>query len=307
MKKIVIAGGTGFLGKMLSEHFAMDNYQVVVLSRSDRTSAGKISYVKWDGENLGDWKNELEGAKALINLCGKSVDCRYTSSNKKSIYDTRLNSTMILGKAIAECENPPEVWMNSSSATIYRHAEDRDMDEETGEIGTGFSVDVCQKWESAFFDAITSNTRKVALRIAIVLGKNGGALQPLKSLAKIGFGGSQGSGTQYFSWIHEVDFINSVNFILENKALSGVYNLAAPNPVKNVKFMGILRKALKIPFGIPMPKWMLEMGALIIRTETELILKSRRVVPKKLMEKGYTFQFPHLDTALSNLVTKEPR
>lgn len=306
MKKIIIAGGTGFLGKMLSEHFANHNYEVVVLSRSDRTSAGNISYVKWDGEHLADWKSELEGAKALINLCGKSVDCRYTASNKKSIYDTRLNSTKVLGKAINTCAKPPEVWVNSSSATIYRHAEDRDMDEETGEIGTGFSVDVCQKWESAFFDAITPKTRKAALRIAIVLGKNGGALQPLKSLAKIGFGGRQGSGDQYFSWIHEKDFINAVNFILENEESSGVYNLAAPNPVKNIQFMSVLRKALKIPFGIPMPKWMLEMGALIIRTETELILKSRRVVPKKLMEEGYTFQFPHLETALSNLVAKEP-
>lgn len=199
MKKIVIAGGTGFLGKMLSEHFANLNYDVVVLSRREHKSVGNISHIKWDGETLADWANELEGAYALINLCGKSVDCRYTESNKKQIYDTRLKSTGILGKAIEACENPPKVWMNSSSATIYRHAEDRDMDEETGEIGTGFSVDVCQKWENTFFDSTTPDTRKVALRIAIVLGKDGGALQPLKSLTKIGFGGRQGSGDQYFS------------------------------------------------------------------------------------------------------------
>lgn len=306
MKKIIIAGGTGFLGKMLSDHFAEHNYEVVILSRREHKSVANISYVKWDGENLADWKNELEGANALINLCGKSVDCRYTASNKKSIYDTRLNATKVLGKAVEECENPPEIWINSSSATIYRHAEDRDMDEDTGELGTGFSVDVCKKWENAFFDAITPNTRKAALRIAIVLGKNGGALQPLRSLATIGFGGRQGNGSQYFSWIHEKDFINSVNFIVENDELSGVYNVAAPNPVKNVQFMSILRKALKIPFGVPMPKWMLEMGAMVIRTETELILKSRRVVPKKLIEEGYKFQFPNLETALSNLVHKEP-
>jgi len=306
MKKVVIAGGTGFLGKMLRAHFTQCNYQVVVLSRSTHRGADNISYVKWDGENLGKWKNEMEGAHALINLCGKSVDCRYTERNKKQIYDTRLKSTKILGKAIKDCENPPKVWINSSSATIYRHAEDRDMDEETGEIGTGFSVDVCQKWENTFFDSITPGTRKVALRIAIVLGKESGALQPLRNLATIGFGGRQGNGSQYFSWIHEKDFINSVNFIVENKELSGVYNVAAPNPVKNVQFMSILKKALKIPFGVPMHKWMLEMGALIIRTETELILKSRRVVPKKLIEEGYKFQFPNLEKALSNLVHKEP-
>ncbi len=306
MKKIVIAGGTGFLGKMLSEHFANLNYEVVVLSRSEHKPVGNISFVKWDGENLTDWRKELEGAKALINLCGKSVDCRYTQNNKKLIYDTRLNSTKVLGKAIESCKTPPEVWINSSSATIYRHSEDRDMDENTGEIGTGFSVDVCQKWESTFFRSITPNTRKVALRIAIVLGKNGGALQPLKNLTRIGFGGRQGSGDQYFSWIHEEDFINAVNFVLDNEELSGVFNVSSPNPVKNTQFMKALRKVLKAPFGMPMPKWMLEMGALIIRTETELILKSRRVVPQKLLEKGYKFQFAKLDNALSNLLHKQP-
>ncbi len=302
MKKIIIAGGTGFLGNMLSNYFSTRNYQVVVLSRKEHQTDSNIKYIKWDGQNLGDWKNELEGAKALINLCGKSVDCRYTSKNKKLIYDTRLNSTKILGKAIMECENPPAVWINSSSATIYRHAEDRDMDEDTGEIGTGFSVDVCQQWERTFFDGITPNTRKVALRIAIVLGKNGGALQPLKNLAKIGFGGRQGSGDQYFSWIHETDFINTVNFVIENEDLSGVYNISSPNPMRNFQFMKLLRKAINIPFGIPMPKWMLEMGALIIKTETELILKSRRVVPKKLVAQGFKFQFPNLETALRDLV-----
>lgn len=306
MKKIVLAGGTGFLGKRLSEHFANLNYEVVVLSRSEHKPVANISYVKWDGKNLADWKYELEGAKALINLCGKSVDCRYTKSNKKLIYDTRLQSTQVLGNALKSCKNPPEVWVNSSSATIYRHAEDRDMNEETGEIGTGFSVDVCKKWESTFFSAITPNTRKVALRIAIVLGKKGGALQPLKSLAKIGFGGRQGSGDQYFSWIHEEDFINMVNFVLDNEELSGVYNVSAPRPVKNTQFMSVLRKSIKMPFGMPMPKWMLEMGAIIIGTETELILKSRRVVPKKLIEEGYKFQFAKLDNALSNLLHKEP-
>lgn len=302
MKKIIIAGGTGFLGRLLSAHFASCNYQVVVLTRGKHRSASNITYVKWDGEHLADWQHELEGANALMNLCGKSVNCRYTRHNMKLIYDTRLKSTTVLGQAIALCQNPPEVWINASSATIYRHAEERDMDEETGELGTGFSVDVCQQWEKTFFEADTQHTRKVALRIAIVLGKSEGALQPLKNLTHIGFGGKQGSGKQYFSWIHEKDFTNAVHFILNNRQLSGIYNVSSTYPVKNDEFMKALRRILKMPFGLSMPKWMLEIGAWVIRTETELVLKSRRVVPEKLVEQGFEFQYPRLDIALEDLL-----
>lgn len=310
MKKIVIAGGTGFLGQLLSKHYATQGYNVVVLSRSvineDKGKGGNdenISFVKWDGETLDEWKNELDGASALINFCGKSVDCRYNASNMRLIYDTRLNSTEILGKAIESCENPPEVWINSSSATIYSHSEDRDMDEATGEIGTGFSVDVCQKWEKTFFVSTTSGTRKLALRIAIVLGRDAGAFQPLKNLARIGFGGKQGSGNQFFSWIHQDDFVNIVDYVINNRALSGVFNVSAPTPIKNMYFMRVLRRALKRPFGLPLPKWMLEIGAVLIQTETELILKSRRVVPDRLVKSGYRFEYPEVEDAVMDLVS----
>lgn len=306
MKKVIIAGGSGFLGQCLASHFVQKGYEVVILSRKAKRDGEGIRYVVWDVKSKGPWIAELEHAAALINLTGKSVDCRYTAANKQRIYDSRIHATRVLGEVIKELERPPTLWINAASATIYRHAEDRDMDEENGEIGTGFSVDVCQKWEAAFFDFTLSHTRQVALRIAIVLGKKGGALQPLINLSRIGMGGRQGNGEQYFSWIHETDFVQIVNFIIDNEALSGVFNVSSPNPVKNTTCMKSLRKAMKIPLGIPMPVWMLEIGAWIIRTETELILKSRRVVPRRLLESGYQFQFAHLQEAIDHLVQKEP-
>lgn len=302
--KIVIAGGTGFLGQLLTDYFVRQRFEVLVLSRTKQSPDPNVRFVLWDGENLGDWANEIDGAEVLINLCGKSVDCRYTDKNKQLIYDTRLKSTRVLDDAINRCEHPPKLWINSSSATIYRHAEDREMDEETGEFGMGFSVDVCQKWEKTFFEINNPGVRKVALRIAIVLGKNGGALKPLMEMTRMGFGGRQGNGQQYFSWIHETDFINAIQFILENDHLAGVYNIAAANPVKNEQLMSVLRNVLKIPVGIPLSRWMLELGAWIIRTETELILKSRRVVPLRLSQHGFKFQYPTIKGALTHLLNK---
>jgi uncharacterized protein (TIGR01777 family) len=302
MKKVVIAGGTGFLGNILCQHFVNLNFEVVILTRKKQIPTPNILYAKWDGETRGDWCQALEGAEVLINLCGKSVDCRYTEENKQLIYDTRLKSTKVLGQAISACTDPPKTWMNASSATIYRHAEDREMDEETGELGTGFSVDVCQKWEETFFAAKVPETRQIALRIAIVLGKNGGALQPLKRLSLFGLGGIQGNGNQYFSWIHEDDFTAAMQFLLQNESLHGIFNLSAPHPVTNEVFMRTLRKKLKVPFGIPTPKFLLEIGARMIRTETELILKSRRVVPRKLRAAGFAFQYSQLDDGLGDLI-----
>lgn len=302
MKKIVITGGSGFLGKCIINHYKNDA-EIVVLTRSKSSIVDNVQFVNWDGKSLGDWATQLEEVEVLINLNGKSVDCRYTEANKKLIYATRLESTAILGKAILQCKTPPKLWINSSSATIYRHAVDRPMDEVTGEIGTGFSVDVCQQWEKVFTDVETSTTRKVAIRTAIVLGKDGGALQPLRNLVRLGLGGKQGPGNQYFSWIHEKDFVNVIDFIIENKALSGAINVSSPNPITNEHIMKSLRKAVKMPFGIPMPTWLLEFGALLIGTETELVLKSRRVVPKGLHDAGYHFQFENIESALNDLCT----
>jgi len=301
MKKIIIAGGTGFLGNCLTHHFSGQEVQVIILTRSESKIDGNIHKVNWDGKTLGPWREALEGAEVLINLNGKSVDCRYTEKNKKLIYSTRLDSTAVLGKAVQECRNPPKLWINAASATIYRHSVDKSMDEETGEYGSGFSVDVCQQWEGTFNNFETKQTRKVLIRTGIVLGKNGGPLKPLKMLAKFGLGGAQGPGNQYFSWLHEKDFVCIIDFIISNTTLTGPCNVTAPTPVDNTNIMKALRTAVGAPFGIPLPKWLLEFGAVLIGTETELILKSRKVIPKKLMDAGYNFQFANIEDALSDL------
>lgn len=300
MKKVILAGGSGFLGKCIINHFK-SNAQIIVLTRGEPRNNENVQYVQWDGKTLGTWAELFEDSDVLINLNGKSVDCRYTESNKKLIYSTRLASTEVLGKAVQKCKNPPKLWINSSSATIYRHALDRPMDEETGDIGTGFSVDVCQQWEKIFNSIQTVSTRKVAMRTAIVLGRDGGALKPLKNLAKLGVGGKQGAGNQYFSWIHEQDFVSIIDFIVEHDELNGAINVSNPNPITNEHIMQALRKVVGIPFGLPMPGWLLELGAILIGTETELVLKSRRVIPKRLHDAGYEFQFTKIENALADL------
>lgn len=304
MKKIIIAGGTGFLGECLSNFYVDKGFQVIILTRTEQTDKAPLFYHQWDGRSIGEWAETLEDAEALINLTGKSVDCRYNERNKRLIYDSRLNATRILGTAIAACKNPPKVWINAASATIYRHSLDKPMDEETGEIGTGFSVDVCKKWERAFNEQKVPKTRKVIFRMAIVLGYEKGALQPLKNLARLGLGGKQGPGNQFFSWIHERDFVNIINFVIQNEEIEGVYNVAAPHPVSNYQLMDLIRKILRKPFGIPMPTWLLRVGAVLINTETELILKSRYIIPQKLLQKNYLFEFPTMEKALSDLLNK---
>lgn len=301
--KIVIAGGSGFLGRVLRKHFVATGHDVVNLTRSPERDQGDGLSVPWDGATMGAWHTHLDGAHVLINLSGKSVDCRYNAANKAAIYASRLASTEILGQAIADCENPPRLWLNAASATIYRHAEDRPMDEVTGEIGEGFSVDVCQRWEQSFFDApLPDEIRRVALRTAIVLGREGGALVPLRTLTRLGLGGKQGNGRQYFSWLHESDFVGIVEHVIAHEELSGVINVSAPTPVPNTTFMAALRRACGMPVGLPTPAWLLEIGAVMIRTETELILKSRWVVPKRLLDSGYVFQFPDVEEAMVDLV-----
>ncbi|WP_367881784.1 TIGR01777 family oxidoreductase [Ferruginibacter sp.] len=244
----------------------------------------------------------LENAAILVNLAGKSVDCRYNDQNKKEILDSRINTTIALGDAILKCKNPPKLWINSSTATIYRHAEDRPMTESAGEIGSGFSVNIATSWEKAFFGFELKNTRQVALRMAIVLGKDGGVLKPLKRLVQFGLGGRQGTGRQMFSWIHVEDIFEIILFLKKHTILEGVFNVSAPNPVNNYTLMKSLRNNMKVRFGAPAPVWLLRIGAVIIRTETELILKSRWVVPERLLACGYIFKFEQLDHALNDIL-----
>ena len=292
------------MGRPLATHFAEQGCEVVVFSREARGGNGAIRCVPWDGETLGPWAAEFEGAAAVINLSGRSVNCRYNAANRKAIYDSRLNSTRIVGAAIARCVNPPPVWINAASATIYRHAEDRPMDEATGEIGAGFSVDVCQKWERTLAEASTPHTRKVALRSAIVFAAGaGGVMDVLLRLTRLGLGGTMGNGRQYVSWVQGEDFCRSVQWIMEHSELEGPVNCAAPNPIRNRELMALLRKVLGVPVGLPATKWMLEIGAVFLRTETELILKSRWVLPGKLLASGFSFRYPEIEGAVRQIVT----
>jgi uncharacterized protein len=303
MKKLIIAAGTGFLGQVLVNHF-QDNYdEIVILTRGKSKISNKIKYVNWDAKSFSGWENELEGAAVLINLAGKSVDCRYTVSNKKEVFDSRINSTKILNQAVLHCKNPPKHWLNSSTSTIYRFSLDKEMDEISGEIGSDFSMNIAKSWEKTFFETETPATLKTVLRTSIVLGKNGGAFAPIKTLAKIGFGGKQGNGNQYISWIHEVDFARAVAFAINNE-ISGIINIVSPKPIENQLFMKKLRAEIGIPFGVPIHKFLLEIGAFFIRTETELVLKSRNVIPKKLTDHGFSFAYDSLEKAFKNLLQK---
>jgi len=300
MKKLIIAAGTGFLGNVLIDHFKDNVQEIVVFTRGKASVKNNVRYISWDAKTMTGWERELEGADVLINLAGKSVDCRYTETNKNEIMASRVDSTVILGKAIQQCSNPPAQWLNSSTATIYRHSTDKQMDEATGEIGHDFSMNVAKMWERSFFEADTPNTKKTALRTSIVLGKKGGAFIPLKRLAKLGFGGRQGSGNQFVSWIHEKDFARAIAFIINIK-MEGVVNVVSPAPIRNAQFMATLRTAVKMPIGIPIPETLLKIGATIIGTETELVLKSRNVIPARLTQSGFTFKHGDLTNAFATL------
>jgi uncharacterized protein len=292
-KKVILAGGTGFIGKYFEKNLTTLGYEVKIISRQS-------NHISWNDEPA--IIQAMEDADMVINLAGKSVDCRYNDKNKEEIMNSRTETTKILGAALLNCSNPPRLWINSSTATIYRHAEDHPMTEEAGEFGTGFSVDVATAWEKAFFSFQLPKTRQIALRIAIVLGKNGGVMTPYMNLVKYGLGGIQGSGNQRFSWIHVEDLFQIVLFLKQNEELSGVFNCSAPHPVTNRELMNHLRTAMNKKFGLPSPKWVLEMGAVLIRTETELVLKSRWVVPERLQKAGYAFQFGSLDKALLDIL-----
>jgi hypothetical protein len=309
-KRIVLAGGSGFLGQVLAKHFVGAGHDVVVLTRAPKPAANGIREVVWDGETLGDWARELEGAEVLINLAGRSVNCRYHERNRKIILDSRINSTRALGEAISRCATPPRVWLNSSTATIYKHTYGPAWDE-SGEIGgtpearDEFSVEVAVAWERESNSARTPSTRKLTMRSAMVLGHGANSVFPmLRRLVRLGLGGRMASGKQFVSWIHEKDFCRAVDWLIEHDNFSGVVNLAAPNPVTNSEMMRTLRKLCGVPFGLPAELWMLEVGAFFLRTETELIIKSRRVIPGRLAKAGFEFHFPLIRNAAKDLLNR---
>jgi uncharacterized protein len=306
--KIILAGGSGFLGQALADSFLAQGKEVVILTRKPSLSP-RAREVLWDGQSEGPWVAELEGAQAVINLCGKSVDCRYTAANRRELIDSRVNPTRALGQAISHCQKPPAAWLNCSSATIYRHTLAEPWDESgtdfspTAEVKDAFSLEIIRVWEKELADAETPCTRKIALRTTMVLGEGKNSVFPvLCRLARLGLGGKMGSGRQYVSWLHERDFCRAIEWLISHQEISGPVNLAAPTPLTNGEMMRHFRQAVGMPFGLPSTSWMLEIGAFFLRTETELILKSRRVVPGKLLASGFHFEFPTFPEAVGQLM-----
>lgn len=307
--KIVLPGGSGHVGTILARAFHGEGHDVVVLSRQPKMRPWRV--VAWDGGNPGDWREEIDGADVVINLAGRSVNCRYNAANRRDILQSRIVSTRVVGDAIAGSTHPPRVWLQASTATIYAHRFDGANDERSGILGGGepnapsawrFSIDVARAWERAFDEEITDRTRKVALRSAMTMDPGaGGVFDTLLRLVRRGLGGRAGNGRQFVSWIHHEDFVAAVRWLIDRDDVSGAVNLASPNPLPNAEFMRLLREAADVSFGLPASGLMLEIGAALMRTETELILKSRRVVPGRLLEQGFTFRFPRWDQAVLDL------
>ena len=308
--KVVIPGGTGQVGMILDRALTAAGHEVVILTRKPRHERE----VRWDGETLGDWAAQIDGSDLVVNLAGRSVNCRYTDDNLQAMMDSRVQSAQVVGQAIAAAARPPRVWLQMSTATIYAHRYDAANDEATGVIGGGvpgvpdywsYSVEIAKAWERAQDQAETPKTRKVALRSAMVMSPDhGGVFDVLLRLARLGLGGPVAGGRQYVSWIHERDFVRAVEFLAKREDFTGPVNLAAPGPLPQRSFMRILRGAWGVPVGLPATKWMAEIGAFAMRSDTELLLKSRRVVPGRLLDAGFTFDFPEWPQAADDLVRR---
>lgn len=309
--KIVIPGGTGQVGSVLSRAFRAKGHEVVVLSRN-ASNSDEIIY--WDAKSLGDWTQEIDTADAVINLAGRSVNCRYSKKNLRSMMDSRVESTKVIGQAISRATRPPKVWLQASTATIYAHTFEIPQDEKSGLIGGNepdvpkywkISIDIAQAWERALYEANTPQTRRVALRSAMIMSPDkGGIFDTLRNLTRLGLGGAIAGGKQFVSWIHEHDFVRSVEFLLEHDEFEGVVNLSSPNPLSQKEFMAAIRHACGMPIGLPATKWMISVGAFFMRTDPELILKSRRVIPGRLLDARFTFRYPEWTEAATELVER---
>jgi len=303
---VVIFGANGFLGRYLSRHFTRQGREVVAVGRRREGWSGDGMFLEWDGKTLGPWALAFEGAGLVINLAGRSVDCRYTDENRREIIESRVAATRVIGEAIANCELPPLVWMNAGTATWYRHAEDRPQDEWSGEPGEGFSVEVARQWEQEFFAAkIAGRTRKLALRIGMVLANEAGTVfDVLGGLVRRGLGGRMGNGRQRVSWIHMDDFLAIIDRLEADGLADGVFNLSAPHAPTNDELMRRYREMVGMPIGLPATEWMLQLGAILMRTETELILKSRWAEPRRLLDDGFRWRWPEVGPALVDLESR---
>ena len=295
MKKVVIAGGTGFIGSYLSKRFEESGYKVLIVSRQE----GHVSWLP------ADLKNAVDGAELVVNLAGKSINCRHTKANKRALLESRIHTTLLIGKAIECAENPPKLWINASASGVYKPSKEMPMTEINYLIANDFLSELVQQWEKVFFDFQLSKTRRIALRTSVVLGKNDGALQPLLRLTRLGFGGKLADGNQMFSWIHIEDYFQVILFLLENPLMTGVCNCTSPSPLRNAQLMKSIRETLRIPFGIPAPAFAVTFGAAIVGIEPSLILNSSYLLPKYLIDNGFKFRFPQIEEALDQLVNFE--
>ena len=310
--RIVIPGGTGQVGTLLARTFHADGHAVVVLGRHAAKTPWR--FAEWDGRTLGNWAREIDDADVVINLAGRSVNCRYTEENRRQIIDSRVDSATVVGQAIAASQRPPRVWLQASTATIYAHRFDAPNDESSGIIGGSepgapdswrFSIAVAKAWEDAAVRAAPAGTRLVLLRSAMIMSPDrGGIFATLLGLVRLGLGGPAGNGRQFVSWIHDLDFVRAIYWLIEHDAMSGAVNVASPNPLPYSHFMRALQRASHVPFGLPAARWMIEIGTRAMRTESELVLKSRRVVPKRLVASGFAFDFPTWPEAAADLVTR---
>ena len=299
MKKIVIAGGTGHLGSSLADRLIQEGHSVRMFTRNVPKNNSRISYSYWDGETPGPWIRDLDGSDVLINLCGKSVDCRYTEANKLKLIESRVKTTTLLGQAIGECKNRRH--SGSIPVRLPTMGFSEKIVNEYNQPGDDFPATICVKWEHAFFSTQTPGTRKVAWRLGVVLQSGKGLIEPFVRLTKSGFGGKLGTGKQYFTWIHETDFLNAAIWTISHPSVEGVYNLTSPEPVTNAVFMNALRGTIGVPLGISLPSWLIYLGGKIIGTEPYLVLDGRRVVPDRLLDSGFKFSYPGINHCLSDL------
>jgi hypothetical protein len=325
--RILIPGGSGQVGTILAWRLHTSGHEITVLSRMPQTHGSHPwSTLAWDGLTPGPWTSEIDRSDAVIHLSGRSVNCRYTAANRQAIFDSRIKPTLLLGEIIAASPTPPRLWMNASTSTFYRHALDRSQDEFTGELGDlpsergsrepanlpetwSFSIDVASRWEQAFLSISTPRTRKIRLRSSMVMSPDrGGVFSVLSKLARAGLGGSIGSGRQFVSWMHDLDYCRATDLLLAQPEITeetgGIVNMTAPEPLPNRDFMRALRQAWQMPIGLPASEWMIEIGTFLMRSESELVLKSRRVVPTLLLKHGFEFAFPTWPAAARDLVAR---
>jgi uncharacterized protein (TIGR01777 family) len=304
-KRVVLAGGSGFLGRALAIELLARDYEVVVLTRAPRKQAGGAKEVLWDGKSAGEWIQFLDGAEAVVNLAGRNIKCRYTPENLRELTESRVNSVLAIGAAMGRATRPPRVWLQAGAVGFYGDPKDR-LCEENSPSGSDTLAGICQPWEAAFNSAPAPKTRKLLLRIGFVLGRDGGALPVLVRLTRWFLGGTVGSGKQFISWIHVGDLSRMFIEAIERDELAGTFNAVAPNPVTNREFMRGLRRALHRPWSPGVPEWAVKLGARLMGTEPSLALAGCRCVPKRLQENGFQFQFPDLSSALNNLFGKIP-